>query len=239
MTNCRARRFAQASCIFFCPDSLGSAATVTKIVTLPSRPNFRTRGRQPSITCKENVQGPGARMFGLRSVSCCVLPILDHTNLLGCLWRRTTPAWHQTPQPANLGDDFSLYRFDPASGPLASAHSIKIHLGWNNWASMAPDDATMALNPASKEWEYTVTVPGKATRLDCAFTDGIGTWHNNEGADWHFPISELFHSADRFRSSISHSMVMTTTAHEASDSECSSARCRHQPCSQPKCGKGN
>ena len=49
-------------------------------------------------------------MFGLRSVSCCVLPILDHTNLLGCLWRRTTPAWHQTPQPANLGGDFSLYR---------------------------------------------------------------------------------------------------------------------------------
>src|SRR5258708_10095983 len=30
-------------------DLPGSGATVTKVVTLPSRPNFRTRGRQPSL----------------------------------------------------------------------------------------------------------------------------------------------------------------------------------------------
>src|SRR2546427_2225447 len=34
---------------YFFSDLPGSGATVTKVVTLPSRPNFRTRGSQPSL----------------------------------------------------------------------------------------------------------------------------------------------------------------------------------------------
>jgi hypothetical protein len=78
--------------------------------------------------------------------------------------------------------------FTPAGGPLASASAIYIHLGWNNWATVASPDATMAFNSASNRWEYTTTPPANATQLDCVFNNGSGTWDNNNGADWHFAV---------------------------------------------------
>ncbi len=72
---------------------------------------------------------------------------------------------------------------------LSAANPVKIHLGWNNWGTVASPDASMAFNSASNWWEYTTTVSANATQLDCVFNNGSGTWDNNGGADWHFSVT--------------------------------------------------
>jgi hypothetical protein len=76
--------------------------------------------------------------------------------------------------------------FNPASGPLSSAPQVYIHLGWNNWSIVLPD---AAMTSVSNKWEYTTTITNIATQLDCVFNNGAGTWDNNGGADWHFPVT--------------------------------------------------
>ena len=90
-----------------------------------------------------------------------------------------------SPAPATNGAPVTIL-YSPAGGPIASASSLFIHLGWNNWSTVISPDATMTYNAPSNRWEYTVTVPGNATQLDCVFTDGNNHWDNNNGADWHF-----------------------------------------------------
>lgn len=78
--------------------------------------------------------------------------------------------------------------FDPSGGPLSGAGAVKIHLGWNNWATVLAD-ASMTFDAASNRWEYTTTIDPSATQLDCVFNNGAGTWDNNGGADWHFAVA--------------------------------------------------
>jgi hypothetical protein len=37
-------------------------------------------------------------------------------------------------------------------------------------------------------WTCSVAVPASATQLDLVFNNGAGTWDNNGGQDWHFPV---------------------------------------------------
>jgi hypothetical protein len=76
--------------------------------------------------------------------------------------------------------------YSPAGGPISTASSLFIHLGWNNWHPVISPDAAMSYNAASNRWEYTVTVSATATQLDCVFNDGNNHWDNNNSADWHF-----------------------------------------------------
>ena len=92
-----------------------------------------------------------------------------------------------SPVPPVQGSAVTI-AFTPAGGPLASAGSVFIHLGWNNWTTVPPD-AAMTFNSASNRWEYTANIPATATQLDCVFNNGSGTWDNNGGADWHFAVS--------------------------------------------------
>ncbi len=80
-------------------------------------------------------------------------------------------------------------QFYPAGGPLASASSAYIHLGWNAWNPVVSPDPAMTFNSASNRWEYTVSIPGTATQLDCVFNNGSGTWDNNSSQDWHFAVT--------------------------------------------------
>jgi hypothetical protein len=73
-------------------------------------------------------------------------------------------------------------------GPIANANPVKIHLGWNNWATVISPDPSMTFNAASNRWEYTTTVPANTTQLDVVFNNGAGAWDNNGGADWHFAV---------------------------------------------------
>lgn len=79
----------------------------------------------------------------------------------------------------------------PTGGPIASASSVYIHLGWNNWSTVASPDPAMTFNSASNRWEYTASVPANATQLDCDFNNGSGTWDNNggSGVDYRFTVT--------------------------------------------------
>jgi hypothetical protein len=93
-----------------------------------------------------------------------------------------------SPNPPVTGDPVTI-QYNAVGRNIASANPVKIHLGWNNWATVVSPDASMTFNSANSLWEYTVTVPANATQLDCVFNNGAGTWDNNNGADWHFAVT--------------------------------------------------
>ncbi len=80
-------------------------------------------------------------------------------------------------------------QYNPAGGPIASATSVDIHLGWNGWNPVVSPDAPMTLLLASNLWQYTVTIPNTATQLNCCFNNGSGAWANNSGANWNFTVT--------------------------------------------------
>jgi hypothetical protein len=81
-----------------------------------------------------------------------------------------------------------MVQYNPAGRNLASAPTVRLHWGVNNWAVVASPDPVMTWNAGNSRWETTVTLPINATQLDVVFNDGAGTWDNNAGADWHFPV---------------------------------------------------
>jgi hypothetical protein len=72
---------------------------------------------------------------------------------------------------------------------LASAGTVYLHLGWNNYTTIVSHDVAMSFNSASNAWQCTVTVASTATNLNCTFNNGSGTWDNNGGANWNFTVT--------------------------------------------------
>jgi hypothetical protein len=94
-----------------------------------------------------------------------------------------------SPAPPVTGNSVTI-QYVATGRALASAATVYLHLGWNNWtpAAVSPD-AAMAFNAASNWWQYTVTVPATATNLNCVFNNGSGTWDNNGGLNWNFTVA--------------------------------------------------
>ncbi len=78
--------------------------------------------------------------------------------------------------------------YDAAGGPLASASPVRLHYGFNNWALVNPTDPAMTFDTGTQRWTSTLAIPITATQFDVVFNNGAGTWDNNSGADWHFPV---------------------------------------------------
>ena len=93
-----------------------------------------------------------------------------------------------SPAPPTASSPVTI-QFHPTGGPLASAGTVKIHLGWNNWTPVVSPDLAMTFNAPSNQWEFTTNIPANATQLDCVFNNGSGTWDNNGGSDWHFVVT--------------------------------------------------
>ena len=92
------------------------------------------------------------------------------------------------PSPAIAGDPVMI-TYDAAGRVLASAGQVFAHVGYNGWATVMSPDPAMTWDAGNGVWTLTVTPPTNATQLDLVFNDGAGTWDNNGGADWHFPVS--------------------------------------------------
>jgi hypothetical protein len=90
------------------------------------------------------------------------------------------------PNPIVAGQNVTV-TYDATGRNLASAPTVKIHHGINNWSPANPTDP--AMSPASGKWTITFPVPANASQFDCVFNNGAGTWDNNGGADWHFPVT--------------------------------------------------
>ncbi len=92
-----------------------------------------------------------------------------------------------TPNPAQAGQNVFI-QYNPAGRPLAGAATVKLHYGFNTWNPVISPDPSMTWNATSSRWELTVAIPANAIQLDIVFNNGAGTWDNNNGADWHFPV---------------------------------------------------
>jgi hypothetical protein len=78
-------------------------------------------------------------------------------------------------------------QYNPVGGPIEGTSNVVMHWGINNWATVQPD-VSMTWDSASARWETTVTLPSTATELDVVFNNGAGTWDNNSGQNWVFPV---------------------------------------------------
>ncbi len=91
------------------------------------------------------------------------------------------------PNPAMAGEAVTV-RYVADGGPLAAAASVLLHYGFDGWSTVVSPDAAMILDPTDGAWTVQVTVPAGVQALDIVFNDGAGTWDNNAGQDWHFPV---------------------------------------------------
>jgi hypothetical protein len=80
--------------------------------------------------------------------------------------------------------------YNTNGSPIATANPVRIHLGWNNWATVISPDPVMTFSAVSNLWQFTTNVPANATELDCDFNNGSGTWDNNGGSgiDYRFTV---------------------------------------------------
>ncbi len=73
------------------------------------------------------------------------------------------------------------------SGSLAaSATSMTMHWGYNNWTS--PTDAAMT-RLGNGTWGVTITLPASATALNMAFFNQSSTWDSNGGSNYNLNVS--------------------------------------------------
>jgi hypothetical protein len=103
-----------------------------------------------------------------------------------------------TPAAPVAGSQVTI-QYNPVGGPIASATTVDIHLGWNGWDPVVSPDPAMTFLSASNLWLYTVTIPSTATQLNCCFNNSSGTWANNSGANWNFIVTPNTNPAAPFQ----------------------------------------
>ena len=69
----------------------------------------------------------------------------------------------------------------------ASATSITLHWGYNNWTS--PTDIAMT-KQSDGSWRVTITLPASTSALNMAFFNQSSTWDNNGGSDYNLNVSQ-------------------------------------------------
>lgn len=94
-----------------------------------------------------------------------------------------------SPEEPAAGETLQI-RYDLRSGALPSGTDpVYIHIGHSNWQDVLSPDPAMTFLAADTAWTYTYSIPSNATAVDFVFTDGSGSWDNNNGADWHVAVS--------------------------------------------------
>ncbi|MFH1680453.1 MAG: hypothetical protein ABIH26_07395 [Candidatus Eisenbacteria bacterium] len=95
-------------------------------------------------------------------------------------------AWD--PEAPVAGDTVRIL-YDLRFGALPpETDPVRIHIGHSGWQEILFPDPAMT-RVAEDLWSYTYSIPAYATSVDFVFTDGAGHWDNNNGADWHIPVS--------------------------------------------------
>lgn len=71
--------------------------------------------------------------------------------------------------------------YHPNNGPLATAATVRIHIGYNGWQGVE----SVAMTPQGDgSWQYVYNTPAGAAQINLCFNDGLGTWDNNATQDW-------------------------------------------------------
>ncbi len=93
-----------------------------------------------------------------------------------------------SPENPIAGDTVSMY-YDLVAGTLPDGTDpVFIHIGHSGWQDVLSPDPQMTYRGDIETWKYTYTIPATATSVDFVFTDGLGNWDNNGGADWHVSV---------------------------------------------------
>jgi hypothetical protein len=88
-----------------------------------------------------------------------------------------------------LAGEVAMVTYDAAGGPLSGAGQIYAHVGFDGWTTVVSPDPAMTFDSGVGAWTLDVQLPASASELNLVFNDGAGTWDNNGGADWAFPIT--------------------------------------------------
>ena len=91
-----------------------------------------------------------------------------------------------SPSPIQAGQSVTV-SYNPSGRPLQGASSVNLHYGINQWQTVLPD-VPMQWIAADGVWRVSVPVAQNAQQFDAVFNNGTGTWDNNNGGDWHFPV---------------------------------------------------
>jgi hypothetical protein len=93
------------------------------------------------------------------------------------------------PEEPQAGDMVTIY-YDLSQGTLpAGTNPVKIHIGHSGWQDVITPDPAMTFDPNTSKWTYEYAIPSDATSVDVVFNDGLETWDNNGGQDWHIAVS--------------------------------------------------
>lgn len=101
------------------------------------------------------------------------------------------PAVTISPASPTAGQQVTV-TYNPAGRNLASASSVSMHWGVNNWGTVFTPPY-VAMSSINGNWQTTLTLPQSATQLDVVFNNAASggsasTWDNNSGQDWHFTV---------------------------------------------------
>ena len=77
--------------------------------------------------------------------------------------------------------------YRPNSHPLQTATQVFAHVGFNDYAIIWPGQAMTKVT--NNLWRLVITPTTDVTQIDVVFNNGAGTWDNNSGADWAFPLN--------------------------------------------------
>jgi len=93
------------------------------------------------------------------------------------------------PETPEAGDSIAIF-YDPLAGALPDGTDpVSIHIGHSGWQDVIAPDPVMTYVAAIEYWKYVYNIPVGATAVDFVFTDGLGNWDNNNGADWHVTVT--------------------------------------------------
>lgn len=77
--------------------------------------------------------------------------------------------------------------YRPNSHALQTATQVYAHVGFNDYAVVWPSQPMTKVT--NNLWRLILTPTTDVSQLDVVFNNGGGTWDNNAGADWAFPLN--------------------------------------------------
>ena len=97
--------------------------------------------------------------------------------------------WWEPAAPV-AGSMLTIHYDAIARGVLPPATTaVYIHIGNNGWQNVLSPDPWMHWSVTEAAYDYVYRIPFSATAVDFVFNDGLGTWDNNSGSDWHVPVT--------------------------------------------------
>lgn len=77
--------------------------------------------------------------------------------------------------------------YRPNSHALQTATQVYAHVGFDDYAIVWPGQVMTKIS--NNLWRITLAPTTDVSQIDVVFNNGAGTWDNNSGADWAFPLN--------------------------------------------------